>query len=562
MKALNMEELRERYEALWHLWRPPREGAVLDWMGAGIWDPEAHQCVNNHYSLSHMMLAAGLLAELTDDARYDADRNEMAALLTRHQAAYYAPYDRNTIHWDFNNLAWLNCGLLSRGRAVAQRIQGPVLNGLHHENGTRAGNWLVMRRVNHALRGCLRVSRLNYRNLMENWLQNRLYCGDGGIDEFPGRSRPIQYHTYVLALMLRRALAIGRLSTRDEQRLIRGTEYLLAHLDPCGNGNYRGRGQYQLFFEGCARYVLSVLMAWYGDNESGQVCAEGIANLDRQTWPMREDGLLSLVRTDSMSERFGAYYDYHYVSVYNAFDLAWRLLGEYDRCRVVTLSAPRLSLRPRIGLFPESGLYVAQPAGWLLAITAGEDAYLSDVGLTVCHLGGRYGYLFTAPGGPHPGHYGSKYGSDMLIQNVFSPLAWDSKGRGLPHFNRGTIRVVGTQILLSMKRKAWQLHRRLWIAGSTVRFEDYLLAPGENVVRHIFHWALPNEMRLDLVGNRTWAVIGANDRLLARLHVLSDGVTDLHIDRPFRGPGGMVRPHYIPARGERDHLAFALELEK
>ena len=560
---MHIEPLIERYHALWSCWRAPADGGPVDWAGAGIWDSEAEICINNHYSLSHLMLAAGLLYELTGKEDYRVQHDAMADLLQQHYVSGYAHYDVNTIHWDFNNHAWLSCAQLATGGDLAPRIRSGALQGLRRENGTWAGNWLVMRELNQALRRSLGISWQPWRRWPERFLQHRLFRRDGGIDEFPGHSRPVQYHAYILALLLRRFLVTQHFAPRDLRRMESGVAYLLAHLDPLGNANYRGRGQYQLFFEGCARYVLQIMSAWCGETDLGQACRDGLTCLDRQEWPVREGGLLSLVRTDPAGDRHGAYYDYHYLTVYNAFDLAWRLLALHDSKKIIRDSYPHRSRSAqRTGLFPDSGLYLARPAGWIFALTGGEDMYLSDVGLTVCHLGGRHGHLFTAPGGPHPGRYGVKYGSEQLRENVFSPLIWDGRELSLPHFRCGSLEETPDGVLARISRGDWRLQRRLGVRGNQLRFSDLLEAPRDVKIRRLFNWAMPVGLRLSRHSNQDYSIVSETGRLMARLHFNDPNVGELREGAPFRGPGGPVRPVYLPARGVVDRITFNLELEE
>lgn len=557
----NIPALIERYEALWRLWRSPNPTAPLDWDRTGIWDPDTGRCINNHYSLSHLMLAAGLLHELTGSREYGTHCHAMADLLASQQGAGFAPYDINTIHWDFNNLAWLSCALLPQAREIARGLSAPGIKGLVRENRNLAGNWLVMRALSRVLRGQLGTPQPKWRHWPEALLRRRLFRADGGIDEFPGRSRPVQYHAYILALLARRFVLTGSLSLGDERRLVKGIEYLLAHVDPRGNANYRGRGQYQLFFEGCANYVLNIMSDWYGFDDQENACRYGLDCLGRQSWPIRSDGLLALVRTDPQADRTGSHYDYHHVTVYNAFDLAWRLLSIYDRGRMDGLPRPRLAPpQLRTGLFPDSGAFFARPPGWLLAIAGGEEMYLADAGLSLSHLGGERGVLFTAPGGPHPARYGKNFGSDQLFQNVFSPLVCGGEGGGLPHFRRGSLSQSGREVLVETNRERWRLRRRLLVDGLRLHFTDDLRAPEDLPLRHIFHWAVPQELALEQTAPGVYLVQGGEARPLAVLHIegeIGDGLT---AGEPFRGPGGVVRPWHLEARGAEDTLNFTLEL--
>lgn len=551
--------LVERYEALWALWRAPRPGSAPDWDTCGIHDPEAGLCVNNHYALSHLMLAAGLLHELTGEAAYADQRDAMAALLLSFQACGFASYDPNTIHWDFNNAAWLGCALLPGARTVAALAKRREASALGHENGTWAGNWLVMRQVNRAMRSRLGLRHFNWRHLPERWLVRRLFRADGGSDEFPDESRPIQYHAYVVALLLRRFLCTGRISATDERRITAGTGLLLAHIDDAGNANYRGRGQYQLFFEGCARYLLTFMAAWHHEAPDGP-CRTALAALDRQVWPRRPDGLLALVRTDPDSQRTGTHYDYHYPSVYNAFDLAWRLLAAHDAPLVAGLPHPHLTAPiRRDGLWPDSGTWFIRVGEWLLAVTAGEPMYLSDVGLTVCHLGGPRGILFTAPGGPHPTRYGSRHGSDELRQNVFGPLLAGGQGGGLPHFSRGRLAPVPQGVRCTVANEFARLDREITVAGGSLRFHDKLVGGTDAPLRRIFNWALPAALGLEGGSGGRYTVVDGSGLKLAQL-VLPDARDELTRGELLRGPGGPVRPWFLNAEGAEDSLTFTLEL--
>jgi len=551
--------LRDRYEVLCSLWRPPVRDAATDWDGAGILDPDAGICINNHYSLSHVMWAAGLMHELTGEEAHGDRRDAMAALLLEHAAGGYAPYDPNTVHWDFNNTAWLSCARLPRAGRVAELARRA--GGLNRENGTWAGNWLAMRRLNRDQRASLGLRSTNWRHLPEAYLYRRLFRDDGGVDEFPERSRPIQYHAYILAIMLRRMICRGRISRRDEARLLRGATFLLAHVDEAGNANHRGRGQYQLFFEGCARYVLEVLAAWFDEAEDGP-CRTALAHLDRQDWPVRPDGLLALVRTSPDSDRTGAFYDYHHPTVYNAFDLAWRLQAVVDRAAIAGRARPRMGPpERREGLFPDSGVAVRRWRDWLVVLSAGEDMYLSDVGVTFAHIGGPRGVLFTAPGGPHPGRYGGLHGSDHLRWNVFSPLVVGPDGQGLPHFHKGAIGEADGATTVQVQGPAGSIRREFRITGPRIEVTDVLRTRTAAGVRHVFHWAVPEPLRLERTADGRYSVAAPGAPPLAELRFADDRIPDLSVGDSFRGPGGVVRPWFLDARSMEDRITFTLELQ-
>lgn len=560
MAGDELRALEQRYEALWALWRRPEPHGDLDWHGAGLLDPDAGTCVTQHYGLSHLMLSACLLRSLTGHERFAEQAAEIASLLARHQAGRYAPFEAGSIHWDFNNFAWLDSALLPGAEAVADILRDPAMGGLSRENGTWAGNWLTMRQVNRTLRRELGLPSRNWRLGPESVLWQRLFRRDGGIDEFPARSRPVQYHAYVLALMLRRFVVTGSISRRDESRLQAGVSYLLSHVDDAGRANWRGRGQYQLFFEGCARYVLDVMAAWHGD--ASPECRLARARLDARQWPTRHDGLLALVATDPGGVRTGSHYDYHHPSVYNAFDLAWRLHALHDVPLVARLPRPRLAPpRPRVGLFPDSGLWVRRPGGWLVAVTAGEEMYLSDVGTTLCHLACDRAVLFTAPGGPHPSRYGEQHGDDGLRANVFSPLWIGDNGRGLPHFRRGVMRPRGNGIMVSVADGDARIEREIELDGSTLTVRDRVAFPSVGPARHLFHWALPASLALRAEADGRYLVAGADGAgPLAILAFPDPAPGPLVEGLPFRGPGGVVKPWHLEAPAGPAEITFTLEL--
>ncbi|MBK8166460.1 MAG: hypothetical protein IPK64_10950 [bacterium] len=556
----DIEGLRARYATLRGYWRDHGPQAELDWHGAGIYDPDLGQCVTQHYALSHLVLAAALLHELTGEAGYGDNAARMAALLARHQAGRYRPFEPNSIHWDFNNFAWLNVALLPASSELRRLLADPSLDGLAHENGTWAGNWLTMRQVNSTLRRRLGLRNRSWRLGPEVLLWQRLFRRDGGIDEFPGRSRPLQYHAYVLALMLRRFVATGDLSSLDERRLHDGVGFLLGHVDACGRANYRGRGQYQLFGEGCLRYVLAVMAAWHERADARGACAEALARIQGQVWPERPDGLLALVGTDPAGERRGSHYDYHHVTVYNAFDLAWRLLALHDARTIASLRPPRRPAPgPAAGLLADSGIWLHRAGPWLVALAAGEEMFLSDVGLTFCHIGGPRGVLFTAPGGPHPSRYGKMHGHDGLRANVFGPLLVGPDGTGLPHFQRGSLRRDGDGVRARVSAGTARLDRLVRVDGKTLAVTDTAVFPAAAPVRHIFHWAVPAALALHSAAPGTWTVGRAGESPLAALRFAGAAPT-LARGEPFRGPGGLVRPWFIEAGAGPAEITFTLEL--
>ncbi len=390
--------LSARYEALRAYWRPPAacDGPCYEF--AGIWDPEAEAFPNQHYALSHLVLAAQILGDLTGNAKYIRHRDEMMTLAERQYAGGFAVYDVNTIHWDFNNLALLMTAGMAREPSLTGMLNGAGFRSLNRENTTWAANWMAMRATDDALRSMLKVRRNRPRRTLDAFRMRKVFRSDGGIDEYANRSRPIQYHAYVLALMLCRGIIQGTMTDDVRTRILRGVNYLIHHIDSAGNANYRGRGQYQLFFEGPVRYVLEVLCAWSDKPQDAALYGDCLRRLDMQPWPVRDDGLLALVRTDPQGKRMGAHYDYHYLVVYNAFDLAWRALAvshaQHVRGTDSPIGSPHVSNER---YFEDSGMYIAHRGDWTLAIAAGEPTYLADTGVTLCHLGGRRGTCSRRP---------------------------------------------------------------------------------------------------------------------------------------------------------------------
>ena len=406
-------------------------GRVLDWLATcqvlepgydhgGIRDILDGRVVGDHYGATHFAWACALKFVTTQDQSFLQAARLAIGFHLRTSPEEYPPGSWD-YHWDFNNLAFAEtCRLLCPVLEPAERQSW--FEGLTHwkTNPHWAVNWVGMRAASHFARHDL-LALPDDLPVAARWLEYVLNAqlGDGGIEDVVGKSLPSQYHAYsacLLHTMSRRHPAVDR-------AVVRAARWLLALTSPDGEMNALGRGQGQIFGYACAAYLFRAASTLDPEHAANHLwAAQAVAR--RLAEGQARDGYWPLVLNLPLESRGAGWYDYHHLSVYNAFAAVWLALAA--RLPVAAVAAAE----PPAGetWLRDSGLLAVRRRYFALFCAGQEGAgYLTEAGITPHALSWGDVNLFRYPLGPGPGKYGS--GAQGLGQQVhcWAPL-WRKAG--------------------------------------------------------------------------------------------------------------------------------------
>jgi PAS domain-containing protein len=445
----------------------------------GIWDPIDGLVPGEHYAATHFALLSAILFNQTKEPHYleqALDAIEFHLFTSKHE---YQPSNW-TYHWDFQNYAFVTAfDLLERYLPAAVKskwVAGLKTWQTNHRN--RLANWAAMRALGHRHRyhviggvGNLPKYFWNLRAVA------RARQADGCIDDEKNLSRPIQYHVYAAALLHR--IYLLNHSKRLLKWFLAGVDYLLPWIDPDGDFNYWGRGQEQIFGYAAAIYALEAAALASGNRHPYQPAADLLFRFLLQFKRDNHFPLVLNVRRDD--EQFG-WYDYHHTTVYNAFLGAWLglthgLISEKSgAARKMIIQAPRSS--PAFGqavYFKPTQFAILSNGQFFCAIGGGLKNYLTEVGLTPCHLWMRgMGWLFSCPGGPTPGTFGKLRQQSGAQENFMAPLALLADG---PMLNPASgaarfLAVRENEILVLWQNDFYEVQRKISITPRIFCIDD------------------------------------------------------------------------------------------
>jgi len=384
-------------------WLADRQVAEPGYDQGGIRDPLTGVVAGEHYSTTHFALLGCLL----DQAEPDPERSPLIrSALEFHARTSGGEYARGSwaYHWDFNNYAFAK-SLVLLGRTIPQAERDSGLDTMRawKQNRHKTVNWLLMRAYNATLRQNLCGGMLDALRARHSlFLSLRCQLEDGCIEDVRHTSRPIQYHAFSTALLHQLYLLTKKQRFLD--RFLAGLKYLLPFVAPNGDFNYLGRGHEQIFGYGVALYVLEAGLPHAGrDTQRVNKAAEHcLAYLARYKTPQ---GCFPLVLNHHDNDRRYGWYDYHHLTVYNAFLGVW--LAE---CALLTSEpsppcAPAKTAPAHFGVqfLAASGRLACDMPRYFLCLSAGEPGsrYYADCGLAFQHFWIRgFGDLISCPGGP------------------------------------------------------------------------------------------------------------------------------------------------------------------
>ncbi len=383
----------------------------------GIYDPIDGRVQGEHYSTTHFaLLGAILFQELGEEHYLNASRAAIEFHL-RTSPSEYQPMSEWMYHWDFQNYAFALCYRLLQGR-LPDDEKARWADGLrnwqtNHRNTLT--NWAGMRAWAFAERRDLLGGLTD--GLKAAWnLKNmkKARSSDGCFDDNNGLSRPIQYHIFTVAI-LHRLLQVQK-NSRVKKWFDEGVEYFLPFVDPDGCFNYLGRGHEQIFGYGAAIYTMEAAFKENNDRR----CLAAAARMCEHLLRFRRDGHFPLVLNQRPDEERPGWYDYHHLTVYNAFLGAWLGLAH----RVSVQEEDQESKRqPYFWNSEPTQTAIVTNDNYFLAFYGGLPEYLCEGGITPHHVWWKdFGVLFSCPGGPTPDRFGKRT-PEGQEKNFFAPIA-------------------------------------------------------------------------------------------------------------------------------------------
>ncbi len=449
-----------------------RQVEIFVYDQGGIYDPVDDRVLGEHYSTSCFALLGAVLFRITGDKKYLPPSKQAIDFHIRTYKDKYI-FSPQNYHSDFNNYAFIETYNLLKDVLVEEEKRNWIEALKNARLGRNIGtNWMAKRASFLILRDRLGIKKNYFYKILYSLilgLIKRNQKKDGCIDDFKNRSRPIQYHVYTLALMGR----IFEVTHKEfiKKMFLKGVEYFLYFIDPKGDFNFKGRGQEQIFGYGAAIFVLE--LAKKLDEKNGAYYQK----LLDQLWEFvlsfkRKDGHFPLVlNAHPDTEKIG-WYDYHHLTVYNAFFGAWIGFACLDEAKVEPKASEFLLEEKR--LFKESQVLIVNCRNYYCFFSGGEVRCLSDSGISPHHLYVKgLGDVYSCPGGPSTHRYGRINVVENVEQNFFAPVAFDKMNRCyFPSFKRGCIKEMGKGYLLTLNYGPFSVKRTLIFKPNQISFED------------------------------------------------------------------------------------------
>lgn len=443
------------------------EIAVFD--AGGIFDPIDGRVQGEHYSTTHFALLSAILFSETREKKYlDAARLAMEFHL-RTSPTEYAPFSSWMYHWDFQNYAFiLSYRLLKNHLPNDERAaweRGILSMKTNHKN--KLTNWAAMRAWAFAERAQLFGRRIDHLRMLWNLRDvKKARHADGCFDDDFNRSRPLQYHLFTIAI-LHRLWLLSKDETLKEW-IEAGVEYFLPFIDPEGDFNYLGRGQEQIFGSAAAIYALEAAYQLNGNSDMlgmARLVSEHLLQFKRRNY-------FPLVLNDRPDEDRNGWYDYHHLTVYNAFLGAWLGLTHLlKNPQVAQIPAPR-----RYFSFSAPTRVAAVARGnYFVAFYGGLPEYLTEAGVTPYHLWWRdFGVIFSCPGAPSPQRF-SRLSPAGGEQNFLAPIANNGTGWIIPAARTSEKFLVNdNHIEIAYDCGPFTIHRKVELGQEELRFHDTL----------------------------------------------------------------------------------------
>ena len=422
---------------------------VLDcYDDGGIFDEIDNSIPGTHYATTHFALLGAILFTIKQDDQILLRVKRAIKFHLRTLVDEYR-FDSWYYHWDFKNYAFLETYYLLQNNLTDDEKNEwqRALKKTRENIDNRLTNWLAMRTYFVCLRYQLFkkfTDKVKYEIRKRNLFRARL--SDGSFDDQKKVSRVIQYHIYTTALLHRIYQITKKVTIKN--KFIEGVNYFLQFVDPEGGFNYLGRGQQQIFGYAAAIYALEA--AKKVDPKNAVVYQYYLNRLNSCLYFYKRDKHFPLVLNNrNDKEKFG-WYDYHHLTVYNAFLGAW--LGLTALLKTVTLNESKPNF-PKIKVSIPSQVAFIRNENIFISIFGGLPEYLTEAGLTIQHLWfSDVGVFFSCPGGASKEKFGKTVDVENIERNCFAPIALTKKNELIiPALKRGKVnRVNKSSVLASL----------------------------------------------------------------------------------------------------------------
>ncbi len=526
----------------------------------GIYDPIDGRVQGEHYSTSHFALLSAILYNETKDDHYLDQAKQAVDFHLRTSPNEYAPISNWMYHWDFQNYAFvLTYGLLNDVLSTEDRKRWQ--NGLktwktNYKN--KLTNWAAMRAWAFLERSRLFDGKLDV--LKANWnlrIVHKARSSDGCFDDNLNLSRPIQYHIFTVAV-LHRVYLLNR-SEKLKERFIKGVRYFLPFVDPDGDFNYVGRGHEQIFGYGAAIYALEAAFKETGED----VFLTTADRLFDYLLKFRKGNYFPLVLNDRPDEERSGWYDYHHLTVYNAFLGVWLALAH-----LLKNERPPSALdenKPITWISEPTQTAIFSNENYFTAFYGGLEEYLSEAGVTPQHIWWKdIGFVYSCPGGPSLERFGEKSppGSE---QNILAPIAKNSTRWYVPANGKSEqFTQDGKSLRIQYNCGRFDLKRYVRFEKDAIVFDDEIifLQAGEFADFRFFNFPVAFD-KFEIEIESATRVILKSDRRSLCLEVKSCDVPfeTLGIIHTAKGRMQLLvkRKQQFRAReGEKQHLQFTL----
>lgn len=504
----------------------------------GIFDPLDGRVQGEHYSATHFALLSAILFSETAEQKYLIAAKNAIAFHLRTAPREYAPIASWMYHWDFQNYAFiLTYRFLKNELTPDERAQWE--NGIrswrtNHKN--KLTNWAAMRAWAFAERAHLFHNKFDA--LKTRW---NLRCvkkarhSDGCFDDDLNRSRPLQYHIFTVAVLHR--LWQVRQDQTIQRWIEEGVDYFIPLIDDDGEFNYLGRGQQQIFGSAAAIYALEAAYQFQRDPELLRRADLIFKHLLR----FQRGKYFPLVLNDQPDEARHGWYDYHHLTVYNAFLGAWLGLTHLLKNPAAPASG-QTQRRSFVKFSLPTHVAAVAKENYFAAFFGGLPEYLTEAGVTPYHLWWRdFGVIFSCPGAPSPARF-SKFSPQGGEQNFLAPIAINGAGWMMPAAKTSE-KFIASDNYINIEHDygPFVVHRRVELAPEALRFEDSVRFKDDRQFDEFRFFNFPiqcNEMQIEIIDDAR-VRLRKNDRLLL-LEVEGGGKFELL--QSISGARGALRP--------------------
>ncbi|MFO7889398.1 MAG: hypothetical protein R6V04_03565, partial [bacterium] len=446
----------------------------------------------DHYAATHFALLGALLYEQSKDPDIIVYINRAIDFHLRTSPDEYK-FKKWGYHWDFKNYSFLETYRIMQGYLTKEekiKWKKGIYN--YRENkSNHLTNWFAMRAYSALLRYKLfhNIFQL-FRFFWRMFFIGRAKLPDGCFDDYPHISRPIQYHVFVLALLHR--IYLLKPIPKIKRWFLQGVEYFVHFIDPDGCFNYIGRGQEQIFGYGIAFYVLETAKS-LDYNQAGfyQDLAD---RMWEHLYQYQRKNIFPLVlNTRDDSEQFG-WYDYHHLTVYEAFLGVWLALAHRNTSNDQFELNKSLQRTNQVKHFRSSGQVVFSNDNYFVVFSRGTPEYISEPGITPIHLWfKKIGWFFSCPGGPYS-KFGKIKAANNIDKNFFAPIAKSKEQKQwyIPAFNKSRyVKSAANSLIMIYNYGPFIVKRKVIFKSENILFRDELDFQIKKVYEHFRFFNLP-----------------------------------------------------------------------